>query len=186
MAKLENSCPQIEFVRLLASKLSVTLEVAEFIYKTYGVVGLELMQQYDSLKITPYIFLERKQSPSREFFNIHTGEYEMTESKDRLYARVSHTNKEFDNAMRHIEAYEEMLTRQEIYEAQKEQERLAREQELEKDRKREKRNRQARQRRKRKNQRAKRMAMERLIHYEMIYHKEEQRKYSKELAKRKK
>ena len=109
MAKLENSCPQIEFVLLLASKLSVTLEVAEFIYKTYGVVGLELMQQYDSLKITPYIFLERKQSPSREFFNIHTGEYEMTESKDRLYARVSHTNKEFDNAMRFLVNNKEFL-----------------------------------------------------------------------------
>lgn len=182
MAKTNNPCPQIEFVRLLASKLSVTIEVADFIYKTYGVVGLELMQQYDSLKITPYIFLERKDSPSREFFNIHTGEYEKTEAKDRLYARVSHTNRDVDQAMRHVEAYEEMLARQEIYEAQKEQERLLKEQEM----KREKRNRQARARRRKKNQRAKKKAIERLIHYEMIYHQEEQRKYQKELAQRSK
>lgn len=182
MAKTNNPCPQIEFVRLLASKLNVTIEVAEFIYKTYGVVGLELMQQYDSLKITPYIFLERKDSPSREFFNIHSGEYEKTEAKDRLYARVSHTNRDVDQAMRHIEAYEEMLARQQMYEAQKEQERLLKEQEM----KREKRNRQARTRRRKKNQRAKKKAMERLIHYEMIYHQEEQRKYRKELAQRSK
>lgn len=182
MAKTNNPCPQIEFVRLLASKLDVTIEVADFIYKTYGVVGLELMQIYNSLKITPYIFLERKNSPSREFFNIHSGEYEQTEAKDRLYARVSYTNRDVEQAMRHIEVYEEMLAKQQMYEAQKEQERLTKEEQA----KRERRNRQARTRRRKKNQRAKKKAMERLIHYEMIYHQEESRKYSKELAKRSK
>ena len=164
MAK--KTCSQNEFVRALSKRLNVTYEVADFIYRTYGVVGLEMMEEYDSLKVTPYIFLERKVVPSRQ--------YETTEDKDKLSARVSHSNKDYSQALRHIESYEELLAKGEIVQKQKEQQRLEREEKLRK----QKRNTKARV--------AKKDAMERLVKYEVIFNKEEQRKYNRELAKRSK
>lgn len=180
MAK--KTCSQNEFVRALSKRLNVTYEVADFIYRTYGVVGLEMMEEYDSLKVTPYIFLERKVVPSRQYFNVQTGEYETTEDKDKLSARVSHSNKDYSQALRHIESYEELLAKGEIVQKQKEQQRLEREEKLRK----QKRNTKARVKRRKKNQRAKKYAMERLVKYEVIFNKEEQRKYNRELAKRSK
>lgn len=180
----DNPCPQDVLIKALASKLDVTLEVASFIYNTYYVTCLELLKDYDKVNVTPFIFLERKLSPKKEFYNVNTKEMEWTVPKDKLYARVTPSCKDFNDACRHITTYEENLRKQEIYNAQKQHELEQLQKEQEEQKRKEKERRRRAKRKLSQKERLRRKAIERLIEDEMFYYTENRQQYEKELRRR--
>lgn len=185
----ENLCPQHEFLKMLAEELGVTQVVAKHIYTVFYIVMLKQLKEYDTVAITPFIKVFRKTTKEKRLYNVHTGEYEVTTPKEKLYARVAARYTEFDCFDKYLEDYEERLRKQEEYEVQLEQERQERE--LEKERRKEELARERRNKRRRskyhRRKNAERMrAIERMLHYETILEENEKDRYRKELAKRKK
>lgn len=185
----EYTCPQSEFVKMLASELNVSQDVAKHIYTVFYVVLLKQLKEYDTVPLTPFIKVSRKMTKEKRMYNNKTGEYYNTEPKEKLYARVATRSQNVEDFQKYLDDYEERLRKQAEYEVLLEQERQERE--LEKQRRkeelaRERRNKQRRSRYKRKKYDERTRAIERMLHYEGILEEHEKDRYRKELRRRKK
>ena len=182
----ENPCPQDVLVRELANKLDVTMDVAKYIYDVYTVACVELLQDYDCVKVLPFVFLERKMSTPKKMYNVQTGEICMTEPKDTLKARVTAGCKEYEDTSKYIERHEERMEKRALYEAQVEQEREEAKRLREEEKRRQRKKNARKTKAKRKREKIKRRAMEMLAEDEMRLHQEEQRRYHRDLERRRK
>ena len=187
--KDENTCPQAEYVRLLAQELGVTQVVAKHIYMVFYIVLLKLLKEYDTVNVTPFIKVNRKMTKEKRMYNNRTGEYYTTKPKEILYARVATRSQDVEYFQRYLDEYEERLRKQAEYEVlleQQRQEREAEKQRLKEERARERRNKQRRSRYHRRKYDERTRAIERMIHYEGILEEHEKERYRRELRRRKK
>ena len=180
----ENPCPQEVLIKQLAEELDITVELAKHIYETFTVTCIELLDEYDCVKVLPFVFLERKMTTPKKMYNVNTGELCMTESKEQLKARVTPTYKDVDSTNVYVERRNERLEKQAIYEAQVQQEREERQKLMEEEKRRQRRNARKRSRYKKQKERARKRAIERMIEDEIRFEAHEREQYKKDLQKR--
>lgn len=180
----ENPCPQEVLIKQLAEELDVTYDVAKHIYETFTVTCIELLEEYDCVKVLPFVFLERRMTTPKKMYNVNTGEMCVTESKEQLKARVTPTYKDMANTDIYIERRDERLRRQALYEAQVQQEHEERQKLMEEQKRRQRRNKRRRTRYHKQKERQRQRAIERLIEDEARFEAHEREQYKKDLKKR--
>ena len=139
--KVSNPCPLDELIKALAKELGVTKDVARYIYDTMGAVIIELLEEYDSIKVLPMMKIERYNTLPRRMKNLQTGEIECSVPREKLYGNVLENYDSMEKAQVVVEKHEEQKRMQELYEQQLEHERQlaleeekARKEELQKER----------------------------------------------------
>lgn len=189
MARSENLCPQLEFIRALSKELGVSQAIAKHIYTVYYVTVLRVLKDYDTVCVTPFLKMYRKTPKEKLMYNMNTGEYVMTEPKEKFYARIATRYQTVESFDRFLDDYEDKLRKQEQYEIQEEQERQEREAEREaykEEQRRLRRNKRRRTKYRKMKDRERVRAIERMIHYEGILESHEKERYRRELERRKK
>lgn len=180
----DNPCPQDILIRQLAVELDVSMDVAKLIYNVYTITCIQLLEEYDCVKVLPFVYLERTMTKPKNMYNVNTGEMCTTKPKDQLKARVTAGCKEYSDTSKYIERHEERLEKQALYEAQVQQEREERQQIMEAEKRRQRRNARKRSRYKKQKDRARKRAIERMLEDEIRFEAHEREQYKKDLKKR--
>ena len=92
------NCPHDVFIRRLAKELGVSLEIAREIYDGMTAVAVELLDEYDTVKLLGFVTVERKEVESKEYRNPQTGEICVSRAKSKIKASISRHYSEYDNA----------------------------------------------------------------------------------------
>lgn len=180
----DNPCPQDILIRQLAVELDVSMDVAKLIYNVYTITCIQLLEEYDCVKVLPFVYLERKMTTPKVMYNVNTGEMCTTKPKDQLKARVTAGCKEYSDTSKYIERHEERLEKRALYEAQVQQEQEEAKRLREEQKRRQRKNKRRRTAYRRKRDRIKKRAMEMLAEDEARLKEQERRKYSRDLNKR--
>lgn len=179
-----NPCPQDVFIRKLAEELDVTLEVARHIYETMSVVSVKLLEEYDSIKPISFVHVDREMTSEKRRYNPATGETTILAPKDRIKAYVTRSHKDYEKVHELVDKRNEKLERQEIRNAQLEQEREEERKIREEHKRKQQKAKHRRSRYRKMKDRQRQRAIERLIKEEMQIELEEKRQYEKDLRKR--
>ena len=184
MSDKKSVCPQDILVKQLAQMLNVTQDVASYIYETFTVVCINLLKDYNVVKVLPFVYLERKTTKPKNMYNVNTGEYVTTVPKEKLSARVTNAYTNIEKTEQYVQRYEERLLRQQLYKQQLEQEREEQRKEYEEYKQKQRRN--ARRRSKYRKQKVKlrQQAIERMIEDEARFALDEKEKYKRDLQRR--
>lgn len=180
----ENPCPQDILIKQLAQDLDVTMEVAKHIYDVYTITCVQLLEEYDCVKVLPFVYLERKMTTPKKMYNVNTGEMCITESKDQLKARVTAGCKDYGNTDKYLERHEQRLEKQALYEAQVQQEREERQKQMEEEKRRQRRNARKRTRYRKQKERQRKRAIERMLEDEARFELHEREQYKRDLQRR--
>lgn len=186
MSKKENTAFKMKFIECLASRLDIPYKTADLIYDTYGVIVLELLEEYDRVKALDFLYVEKRMTTKKKMINVQTGEEIETTPKLKLHSTISRNSKDWEDAQAIVEKYREEEENRRLYELQVEKEREEREAQIELERKLREKERKKQQRKNRKAKRKEQEAIRRLIKYEEMFHAEESKKYQRELDRRKK
>ena len=186
MAKKENTAFKMKFIERLASRLDIPYKTADLIYDTYGVIVLELLEEYDRVKALDFLYVEKRMTTKKKMINVQTGEEIETTPKLKLHSTISRNCKDWQDAQLIVEKYREEEEQRRLHELQIEQEQKEREAQLELERKQRERERKKQQRKAKRAKRKEQEAIRRLIKYEEMFQAEEAKKYQKELDRRRK
>ena len=156
MNKKENTAFKMKFIERLASRLDIPYKTADLIYDTYGVIVLELLEEYDRVKALDFLYVEKRMTTKKKMINVQTGEEIETTPKLKLHSTISRNCKDWQEAQ------------------------------LEPERKQRERERKKQQRKAKRSKRKEQEAIRRLIKYEEMFQAEEAKKYQKELDRRRK
>ena len=186
MAKKENTAFKMKFIERLASRLDIPYKTADLIYDTYGVIVLELLEEYDRVKALDFLYVEKRMTTKKKMINVQRGEEIETTPKLKLHSTISRNCKDWQDAQVIVEKYREEEEQRRLHELQIEQEQKEREAQLELERKQRERERKKQQRKAKRSKRKEQEAIRRLIKYEEMFQAEEAKKYQKELDRRRK
>ena len=135
MNKKENTAFKMKFIERLASRLDIPYKTADLIYDTYGVIVLELLEEYDRVKALDFLYVEKRMTTKKKMINVQTGEEIETTPKLKLHSTISRNCKDWQDAQVIVEKYREEEEQRRLHELQIEKEREEREAQLELERK---------------------------------------------------
>ena len=79
----------MKFIERLASRLDIPYKTADLIYDTYGVIVLELLEEYDRVKALDFLYVEKRMTTKKKMINVQTGEEIETTPKLKLHSTIS-------------------------------------------------------------------------------------------------
>ena len=91
--KCKNPCPLDKLIGTLAKELGVTKDVARYIYDTMGAVVIELLEEYDTIKVLPMMKHERYDTKPRRIKNLQNGQIKESVQREKIYGNVLSENK---------------------------------------------------------------------------------------------